>query len=241
LILKQIYSIYLGEITYEMGLEYQRLAKEMVRNGHCQAIFLLLQHRPVITIGMHGGDDHLLVHKEWLAEHHVELAHTNRGGDITCHNPGQLVCYPIIDLKQWKQDVHWYARQVEAALIQTLLHFGIDAGRKAEYTGVWVHNKKIAAIGIGVKNWITYHGTALNVENDLSLFTHIVPCGIREFGVTSMQEEHCSVSVEEVVPYLMQNFVSLFPNDTYTRFMKWSDLSGEKDCGTAKMASATSL
>lgn len=239
--LRRICSIYLGEISYEKGLAYQGLARDLVQAGKWDAVFLLLQHTPVITIGMHGGDGHLLVRKEWLSEHHVALFHTNRGGDITCHNPGQLVCYPVVNLQQWNPDVHWYVKQIEEAVIRMLRPFGIQAGRKALYSGVWVCNQKIAAIGVGVKHWITYHGTALNVANDLSLFSRIIPCGIQEFGVTSMKEQQCRLSVEEAVPYLTQSFVSVFPHDTYIRFTKWSDLIGRTDIGKTQMAGATRL
>ncbi|WP_427112790.1 lipoyl(octanoyl) transferase LipB [Megasphaera sueciensis] len=238
---RKICSIYLGCQPYNVGLEYQRQAKNLVLQGIWDAVFLIIEHPPVITIGMHGGDTHLLVTDDWLKIHHVDLFHTNRGGDITCHNPGQLICYPIINLKKWNTDVHWYVQQIEESIIRTLKRLGITAGRKALYSGVWVGNKKIAAVGIGVKHWITYHGIALNVCNDLELFSHIIPCGITDFGVTNLRELHCHMSAETVVPLMQDGFISVFPHDTYSNFTYWGDLYGTKNFRKTEMAGTACL
>ena len=177
-----------GVVSYEDGLKLQKLAGQQVIEGHCDGVLLLLQHSPVITSGRGGGRENLLASPAVLQEAGIEFFDSERGGNITCHNPGQLVGYPILNLSLWQEDVHWYVDQLEEVLIRTLQEFGIVAGRKARYTGVWVGNRKIAAIGVSVRRWVTGHGFALNVCNDLGLFQKIVPCGIGDFGVVSLQE-----------------------------------------------------
>jgi lipoyl(octanoyl) transferase len=140
----------------------------------------------------------------------VAFVETGRGGNITCHNPGQLVGYPILNLSRWQEDVHWYVRQLEEVLIRTLADFGVEAGRKARYTGVWVGNQKIAAMGVSVRHWITGHGFALNVSNDLELFRSIVPCGIDEFGVTSLQALGMTADPSLVKDPLIKKFREVF-------------------------------
>lgn len=238
---RKICSVYLGRVSYKDGLAYQKKARELVRQGTWDGIVLLLQHEPVITIGRHGGASHLLVSPDWLAANRIELQPTNRGGDITCHNPGQLVCYPIMNLKQWTPDVHWYVRQLEESLIQMLQRLGIRAGRKAMYTGVWVGNKKLAAIGIGVRHWITFHGMALNICNDLTLFSHIIPCGITEFGVTSVQKQSCQIALTAAIPLLLDSFTTAFPHNTYTHFSDWGDLYERERNEKAGMAQAACM
>lgn len=233
--------IHLGLVNYQTGLIYQQQARELVEKGIWDGIILFLEHTPVITIGMHGGNQHLLAAPQWLQTHHVEVVHTNRGGDITCHNPGQLVCYPVLNLKKWKTDVHWYVRQLENCIIQTLKDFHITAGRKAVYTGVWTGNRKIAALGIGVKRWITYHGTALNITNDLDLFSRIIPCGITEFGVTSMTKEGCLTTPDEVIPHMMHHFSTLFTPTLSCIYTDWSELYGRTSTQETNMAQAACM
>lgn len=233
---RNVCAVYLGCIDYERGLAYQDAARQLVQDGHWDGIVLMLQHDPVITIGMHGGDTHLLTPAEWLSDHGVPVIHTNRGGDITCHNPGQLVCYPILNLKKWKPDVHWYVRTVEDWMIRSLKRVGIRAGRKAVYTGVWAGNQKIAAVGVGVRRWITFHGTALNVCNDLSLFSRIVPCGITEFGVTSIEQQGVHTSADAMVPIVSEEFTAAFPATTYTFTTNWGDLYERTNSQKASLA-----
>ena len=199
-----------GVVSYERGLVLQEEARTLVAAGAWDGILILLQHTPVVTIGRSGGRENLLVSPRILAGQGVEVVDTNRGGNITCHNPGQLVGYPILNLSRWQQDVHWYVRTIEEALIRTLERFGLKGGRNAGYPGVWLDGEKVAAIGVYVKGWITSHGFALNVSNDLGLFKAIVPCGIKDFGVTSLARQSCRTSVESVRELIREDFGEVF-------------------------------
>ena len=179
----------LGLVPYEAGLELQR---QLVEDRKAQRIpdqLLLLQHPPVITLGVRVRDDraNVLVPADELARQGVELVETGRGGDVTFHGPGQLVGYPILDLDPDRRDVHRYVRDLEEVLIQVAASFGIVAGRQPGLTGAWVGNEKLAAIGVRISRWVTSHGFALNVATDLRHFDLIVPCGIRDKGVTSLE------------------------------------------------------
>src|SRR4029078_12373206 len=152
-------------------------------------VLLLVEHPPVVTLGRSSKDRHLLAGPQLLATRGVELFDVERGGDVTFHGPGQLVGYPIIDLKRHRQDLHWYLRQVEEALIRTLASYSIPAERNPGLTGVWTDGRKIASIGVHVRDWVTWHGLALNVTTDLSYFELIVPCGIEGVTMTSIANE----------------------------------------------------
>ena len=199
-----------GLVSYAEGLTLQKQARARVAAGQYDGVLLLLEHRPVITIGRGGGRENLIASIADLQAASIEVVESDRGGNVTCHNPGQLVGYPIFNLNKWQEDVHWYVEQVEEVLIQTLSELGILAGRKARYTGVWVGNRKIAAIGVSVRHWITGHGFALNVKNDLKLFQTIIPCGIEEFGVASLQDQGVSIEVPEVARYVALKFSEVF-------------------------------
>jgi len=179
---------HLGLVPYAEALALQRSLVDERRAGHIGDTLLLLEHPHVITLGVRGdgGRSHLLASSETLAARGVEVHETGRGGDITYHGPGQLVGYPIIDLKPDRCDVHRYVRDLEGVLIRTASDYGIDAGRVEGLTGVWVGNEKLAAIGVRIARWITSHGFALNVTSDLDFFKLIVPCGIADRGVTSL-------------------------------------------------------
>ena len=177
----------LGTLPYREALELQQQLVASRRTGDIEDQLLLLEHPHVITLGTSSHPDHILVDPEQRALLGIELFETGRGGDVTYHGPGQLVGYPILDLKPDRCDLHRYVRDLEETLIRAVATFGIDAGRKRGLTGVWVGDEKIAAIGVRVSSgWITSHGFALNVSTDLQFFDAIVPCGIREHGVTSM-------------------------------------------------------
>ncbi|WP_051309947.1 lipoyl(octanoyl) transferase LipB [Desulfogranum japonicum] len=150
-------------------------------------VVILLEHSPCITIGSSGGYQNLLADTDVLDAYGITVHDTSRGGNITYHGPGQLVCYPIVSL-EGERDLHAYARKMEEVMIRTLSSFGIVAERKPEFPGVWVQNAKIGAMGIAVRKWVTMHGIALNVCPDLTHFSLIVPCGIASNGVTSMEE-----------------------------------------------------
>ncbi len=151
-------------------------------------IVIMLEHRPCFTIGRSGSRDHLLVDNQVLRQHKITVHDTSRGGDITYHGPGQLVCYPIMSLEGEQRDLHAYARKMEEVMIRTLGAFDIKAGRKQQFPGVWVGDRKIGAMGIAVRNWVTMHGISLNVCPDMEHFSYIIPCGIASYGVTSMSE-----------------------------------------------------
>jgi len=178
----------LGCVPYGEALNLQRELVERRRRGEIQDVLLLLEHPSVITLGRNARRDHLLSSTETLKKEGIELAETDRGGDITYHGPGQLVGYPILDLSRIRKDVVWYVRTLEEALIRAARDFGFRAGRKEGMTGVWVGQAKVAAIGIHVSRWVTSHGFALNLETDLGYFRHIVPCGITGCPVTSFRE-----------------------------------------------------
>ncbi len=180
----------LGTVPYQEAWELQGRLVAARRRGLIGDLLLLLEHPPVYTLGRGGRAEHLLAPVEWLRRQGADVFEVDRGGDITFHGPGQLVGYPILDLTAWGRDLHRYLRNLEETLIRALAAFGVAAGRKAGYTGVWVDDRKIAAIGVKLNSgWITSHGFALNVSTDLSWFDHIVPCGIRDYGVTSLAAE----------------------------------------------------
>ena len=180
----------LGLLEYDKALEYQRaVSRARIAGTIEEDVLLLVEHPPVVTLGRSAKNQHLLVSPELLAARGVELFEVERGGDVTFHGPGQLVGYPIIDLKRHKRDLHWYLRQVEEALIRAIGAFGIAGERNAGYTGVWTQNRKIASIGVHARDWVTWHGFALNVSTDLGYFDLIVPCGIPAVTMTSVTLE----------------------------------------------------
>lgn len=199
-----------GLVSYEDGLQLQKKAREMVSSGEWDGVLILLEHLPVITFGNSGGRENLRLTDDELTSQGVSVIATDRGGSITCHNPGQLVGYPVLNLEKWQKDVHLYVRQLEETLIRTLSEYGFRAGRKSRYTGVWLADEKIAAIGVSVRRWITGHGFALNIHNNLGLFNSIVPCGIREFGVTSMSDQGCKQAMAEVSGTIARQFSKTF-------------------------------
>ena len=179
----------LGVVPYGEALERQRaLADERIQ-GRIPDTLLLLEHPPVVTLGRGTKDSSLPLDAEALRRRGVEVFEVERGGDVTYHGPGQLVGYPIIDLQQHKPDLHWYLRRLEDVIIESLASFGIAAGRREKYTGVWTRGRKIASIGIHVRQWVTWHGFALNVTTDLSPFSLLVPCGIPDVEMTSIEKE----------------------------------------------------
>lgn len=174
-------------------------------------MLLFVEHPHVYTLGKSGNADHLLRSDEELKEWEAEFVPVDRGGDITYHGPGQVVGYPILDLDRHFTDIHKYLRFLEEVIILTVAHFGIAAGRSEGLTGVWVEDRKIAAMGIRSSRWVTMHGFALNVEPDLSYFSNIVPCGIQDKQVTSIYHETgTKPSLEEVKSILMQSFDQVF-------------------------------
>ncbi|MBI5577227.1 MAG: lipoyl(octanoyl) transferase LipB [Deltaproteobacteria bacterium] len=179
-------SSWLGHLEYRKALQVQMECVEMRASGEIPDTLLLLTHPHVYTIGRVGSESNLLVSAETLNREGISVERVSRGGDITYHGPGQLVGYPIVRLS--KPDVHRFVRGVEGALIEALSEFGIRGRRIEGLTGVWVEDRKIASIGIGVRRWVTYHGFALNVDTDLSYFRRIHLCGLKGREATSIRD-----------------------------------------------------
>jgi lipoyl(octanoyl) transferase len=201
-----------GTMPYREALEWQRsLAEDRIAGRLDHDVLVLLEHPPVVTLGRNSQAAHV------LRPHGIDVFEVERGGDVTFHGPGQLVGYPILDLKAYKQDLHWYLRTLEQALIDALARLDIPAERNPGYTGVWTRGRKIASIGIHVKQWVTWHGFALNVTTDLSHFDRIVPCGIQGVEMTSVEREkgegRREMLWEESVEAVVRGFESAFGVD----------------------------
>ena len=209
----------LGRIAYADALALQRQLVEERRAGRIDDVLLLVEHAHVLTLGVKGdgGRSHILAAEDTLARKGVEVHESGRGGDITYHGPGQLVGYPIVDLKPERCDVHRYVRDLEEVLIRSAADFGIEAGRVEGLTGVWTApdcRSKLAAIGVRISRWITSHGFALNVATDLRFFDLIVPCGIADRGVTSLRALGCTASMAEVEASVVHHFCRVFDRAT---------------------------
>jgi lipoyl(octanoyl) transferase len=207
----------LGRVEYQAGMDLQAALVEDRRAGRIGNTLLLLEHPPIITLGVktRQGPKHIVASEDELARQGVVVHDTGRGGDVTYHGPGQLVGYPIFDLKPDRCDVHQYVRDLEEVLIVALREFGIDGVRVKGLSGVWVgepaRERKIAAIGVRISRWITSHGFALNVATNLAHFQLIVPCGIADRGVTSMEVELGSpVDTAAVESALVRAFERVF-------------------------------
>ncbi|HUK37321.1 MAG TPA: lipoyl(octanoyl) transferase LipB [Vicinamibacterales bacterium] len=203
----------LGLVPYADALALQKQLVEERRHGTIGDVLLLVEHPHVLTLGVRGdgGRTHILANEQTLASEGVEVYETGRGGDITYHGPGQLVGYPIIDLKPDRCDVHRYVRDLEEVLIRVAADYGLAAERVTGLTGVWVGGEKLAAIGVRIARWITSHGFALNVTTNLDYFKLIVPCGIADRGVTSLSRLlGRAVDRTEVEDRLIQRFTEVF-------------------------------
>jgi lipoyl(octanoyl) transferase len=199
----------LGRIDYASALQLQQQLATDRKQGLVPDQLLLLEHPHVITLGRNGHMENLLADDDILARAGISFYPTDRGGDVTYHGPGQLVGYPILDLRDWKRDVGAYVRAVEETIILTLAEYGIEGGRIPKLTGVWVGERKIAAIGVHLSRWVTSHGFALNVSTDLSYFQYIVPCGLTK-PVTSMAALGVRASLDEVGAKLAVHFARIF-------------------------------
>ncbi len=208
----------LGTVGYAEALHLQEDLVRARRTGEVGDTLLLLQHPHVITMGTGTHEENILISAEERERRGVELYRAGRGGDVTYHGPGQLVGYPILDLKPDRCDLHRYLRDLEEVLILTLADFGLAADRREGMTGVWVEDRKLAAIGVRVSSgWITSHGLALNVATDLTYFDAIVPCGIREYGVGSISGQlGREVKLREASDVLVHHFVRIFHRTAVT-------------------------
>ena len=199
----------LGRMGWAEAFALQQQLAAGRKQGLVPDHLLLVEHPHTITQGRNGREENLLASGEVMERSGIHFHHTDRGGDVTYHGPGQLVGYPILDLREWKRDVGAYVRGLEQVLIDTLDDFGIAAGRIRGLTGVWVEERKIAAIGVHISRWVTSHGFALNVDTDLSYFQYIVPCGLTR-PVTSMAECGVRTTLAEVSRSLAGHFGRIF-------------------------------
>jgi len=206
----------LGRIAYGPALELQQQLIAERKAGTISDQLLLLEHPHVVTLGRNGHHENLLASPTIMERAGISFFPTDRGGDVTYHGPGQLVAYPILDLREWKRDVGAFVRAIEQTIIDTVADYGIEAGRIPKLTGVWVGDRqggagvaKIAAIGVHISRWVTSHGLALNVSTDLSYFQYIVPCGLTK-PVTSMAQLGVRATLEEVSRSLAAHFGRVF-------------------------------
>jgi lipoyl(octanoyl) transferase len=196
-------------MDYGEAFALQRALVEQRKRGEVADQFLIVEHPHTITLGRNGHMENLVAQDDELRRTGVAFLHTDRGGDITYHGPGQIVGYPILDLREWKRDVVAYVRALEQTIIDALADFSLAAGREPGKTGVWIDGAKIAAIGVHVSRWVTSHGFALNVTTDLSYFQYIVPCGLVK-PVTSMAALGTVASRENVMERLVCHFGRVF-------------------------------
>ena len=204
----------LGFIEYKEAWELQKGIHSKRVLGEVQDFLFLLEHPNTYTLGKTAHKENLTGSETYLKENHISVYDIDRGGDITYHGPGQIVGYPIIDLNDWKKDTHKYLRALEEVIIKTCEEYSLKCERNQKHTGVWIGDRKIAAIGIKVSRWITMHGFAFNVNTDLNLFNGIIPCGIRDKAVTSIQKElNRKIEIQEVKEKLLANFNEIFGYD----------------------------
>jgi lipoyl(octanoyl) transferase len=208
---------WLGKVSYSDGIQLQAQAVDNLRSDQAEEQLFLLEHPHVFTLGRAANRANILLTLDELEERGIEVHETGRGGDVTYHGPGQIVGYPIINLKPDRCDVHRYVRDVEEVLIRAIADFGIEGERIEGLTGVWVGDEKVAAIGVRIARWITSHGFALNVNTDLSYFQMIVPCGITDKGVASMSKLlGKNIDIEEVARTVTRHFGEVFDREMIT-------------------------
>jgi lipoyl(octanoyl) transferase len=205
----------LGRMDWATAAALQQRLSDDRKAGLIPDRLLFVEHPHTITLGRNWRRENLLASADVLNRAGIALHETNRGGDVTYHGPGQVVGYPILDLNEWKRDVHLYVRALEQAIIDTLGEFGIDSGRIQGLTGVWTGSAKIAAIGVHLSRWVTSHGFALNVDTDLSYFQYIVPCGLVK-PVTSMRTLGIIASRDEAIGRLSRHFAKIFNRESVT-------------------------
>jgi len=216
-----LYYCPLGLIDYKEAWDLQKETLELRAKNKIPDIIYLLEHPNTYTLGKIADHNNLVGSEEYLSMNKISVYDIDRGGDITYHGPGQIVGYPIINLTSWKQDTHKYLRALEETIIRTCAEYGITAGREPKYTGVWVEDRKIAAIGIKVSRWITMHGFAFNVNTDLSFFSGIIPCGIFDKDVTSIKREiKKEIPIDEVKSKIVKNFAGIFGYQDVTQVTK---------------------
>ena len=200
----------LGKLFYKKTWNYQKELLKKRSNNEINDTLILVEHEPVFTLGKNADENHILQN----CPDNIKTYHIERGGDVTYHGPGQLVGYPILDLRNYKKSISWYMRSLEQVIIDTLFDYNITANRKKGLTGVWCNNEKIAALGVRVSRWITMHGFSLNIDPNLNHYKSIIPCGIFEHGVTSMSGVlNKTVDYEHVKKTIIKKFLYQFSID----------------------------
>jgi lipoate-protein ligase B len=195
---------------YKKTWNYQKELLKKRSNNEINDTLILVEHEPVFTLGKNADENHILQN----CPDNIKTYHIERGGDVTYHGPGQLVGYPILDLRNYKKSISWYMRSLEQVIIDTLFDYNISANRKKGLTGVWCNNEKIAALGVRVSRWITMHGFSLNIDPNLNHYKNIIPCGIFEHGVTSMSGVlNKTVDYEHVKKTIIKKFLYQFSID----------------------------
>jgi lipoate-protein ligase B len=208
---KSLYRIDLGRTNYKKTWDLQRKLVDLRAESKIPDTLIITEHDPVLTTGRGTAQENLLVPRRELAKRGIDFYHIERGGDITYHGPGQIVAYPIIDLSARGRDLHRYLRDLEEVVILTLKELGLEGTRKKGLTGVWIDNHKLAAIGVAVKRWISYHGLALNVNTDLDYVELINPCGITQFPVGSISSmTGRQIDLSDVKSRLAEDFAAYF-------------------------------
>ena len=220
---KLCHAYNIGLVDYAETSQLQEKLMQLRLEGKIPDVILFLQHPPVLTIGASGGDENIIVSRDVLAQG-MSIVRTDRGGNITYHGPGQLVGYLIFDLKTRGSDLHQYMRNLEEVIIRTLSDFTIAGNRDPKYPGVWVGQEKICAVGARVRHWVTKHGFALNINNDLEAFSYINPCGITNRGVTSMNRLlGYKLKIEEVISSMIRHFSQVFDTRIECRALECMD------------------
>jgi len=200
-----------GLADYKTVWDLQKKIHLYKQKNKYDDVILTVEHPPVYTLGKTGDRNHILISDKEMKARNISYYEIDRGGDITFHGPGQLVVYPIFDLNNYYKDTHRFLRDLEEVVIRTLKEYGIVSSRDEDYTGVWVNDEKICAIGIKVSRWITMHGLAFNINNDLTYFDKIIPCGIFHKGVTSMKQQlRKETAFNEVTGKVLKNFKNVF-------------------------------
>ncbi len=204
----------LGLIDYKDAWDTQKVIHQLRVENKIDDVFFMLEHPHTYTLGKTADKQNLIGDKKYLADNKISVYDIDRGGDITYHGPGQIVGYPIINLTNWKQDTHKYLRAIEEVIIKVCSEYGLNGNRVDKYTGVWIDDRKICAIGIKVSRWITMHGFAFNVNTDLKLFDGIVPCGISDKAVTSLNKElNKEIDLTEVKEKIISHICNIFNYD----------------------------
>lgn len=198
-------------LDYKKAYELQLKLRDQRLKNEINDTLLLVEHPAVLTIGTSGSRDNLVVSSDFLSQRGIEVYQIGRGGDITYHGAGQIVGYPILNLREHKQDLHWLLRSYEEVFIRLLKEYDIEAQRIKGLTGVWVEDEKITAVGVAVRRWITYHGFAFNNNPNLEHFSYIIPCGIKDKGVTSLKKLlGAEIKRDQLIEKLIKNFADVF-------------------------------